>query len=59
VYVRVENVTMKIDDINQKENQLKLSMQTLEVRIANLEELGKPIWGVTICCAAPPCPSTR
>ena len=31
---------MKMDDINQKENQVKMSMQAMEMRIANLEDLG-------------------
>ena len=31
---------LKMDDINQKENQVKLSMQAMEMRISNLEDLG-------------------
>lgn len=43
VYYRVENIMMKMDDINQKENQVKVSMQAMEARIANLEDLGNVV----------------
>ncbi|XP_067933259.1 transient receptor potential cation channel subfamily M member 3-like isoform X2 [Watersipora subatra] len=36
---RVENIMLKMDDINQKENQVKLSMQAMEMRISHLEDL--------------------
>ncbi|KAF6019914.1 TRPM3 [Bugula neritina] len=36
---RVENILLKMEDMNQKENQVRLSMQTMEMRIANLEDL--------------------
>ena len=38
VYYRVENISLRMDDINQKENAMKLSMQTVDFRLAKLEE---------------------
>lgn len=36
---RVENMTMRMDDINQKENSIKLSLQTMDYRMSKLEEV--------------------
>ncbi len=36
---RVENMSLRMDDINQKENAMKLSMQTVDFRLAKLEEI--------------------
>ncbi|XP_053405277.1 transient receptor potential cation channel subfamily M member 3-like isoform X7 [Mercenaria mercenaria] len=36
---RVENMTLRMDDVNQKENAVKLSMQTLDYRMSVLEDL--------------------
>ncbi|XP_048733275.2 transient receptor potential cation channel subfamily M member 1-like isoform X2 [Ostrea edulis] len=36
---RVENMTMRMDDINQKENSIKLSLQTVDYRMSKLEEV--------------------
>ncbi|KAJ8304156.1 hypothetical protein KUTeg_017739 [Tegillarca granosa] len=36
---RVENMTMRMDDVNQKENSIKLSLQTVDYRLTKLEEL--------------------
>lgn len=36
---RVENMTMRMDDINQKENSIKLSLQTMDYRMSKLEDV--------------------
>ncbi len=36
---RVENISLRMDDINQKENAMKLSMQTIDYRLAKLEDI--------------------
>ncbi|KAL4227851.1 Transient receptor putative cation channel subfamily M member 7 [Mactra antiquata] len=36
---RVENMTLRMDDMNQKENSVKLSMQTLDYKMSVLEEI--------------------
>ncbi|XP_041371939.1 transient receptor potential cation channel subfamily M member 3-like isoform X2 [Gigantopelta aegis] len=36
---RVENMSMRVDDINQKENTIKLSLQTVDYRLGRLEEI--------------------
>ena len=36
---RVENMSLRLDDINQKENSVRLSMQTVDYRLAKLEDL--------------------
>ncbi|XP_033750310.1 LOW QUALITY PROTEIN: transient receptor potential cation channel subfamily M member 3-like [Pecten maximus] len=36
---RVENMTLRMDDVNQKENSIKLSLQTVEYRLSKLEEI--------------------
>ena len=37
-YSRVENVSLKLDDISQKENSIKLSLQTVDRRLGKVEE---------------------
>lgn len=39
LFYRVENMTMRMDDINQKENSIKLSLQTMDYRMSKLEEV--------------------
>ncbi|KAL3865684.1 hypothetical protein ACJMK2_043048, partial [Sinanodonta woodiana] len=36
---RSENMVMKVDDVNQKENSIKLSLQTVDYRLSKLEEI--------------------
>ncbi|XP_061172975.1 transient receptor potential cation channel subfamily M member 3-like isoform X2 [Saccostrea echinata] len=36
---RVENMAMRMDDVNQKENSIKLSLQTVDYRMSKLEEV--------------------
>ncbi|XP_046332894.2 transient receptor potential cation channel subfamily M member 3-like isoform X4 [Haliotis rufescens] len=36
---RVENMSMRVDDMNQKENTIKLSLQTVDYRLGRLEEI--------------------
>lgn len=36
---RVENMTVRMDDMNQKENAIKLSLQTIDYRMSIVEDL--------------------
>ena len=36
---RVENMSLRMDDMNLKENSIKMSLQTVDYRLAKLEEL--------------------
>ncbi|KAL5005502.1 hypothetical protein ScPMuIL_018958 [Solemya velum] len=39
IHERVENMTMRMDDVNTKENSIKLSLQTVDYRLSKLEDL--------------------
>lgn len=46
---------LKMDDINQKETQVKMSVQALEARLSNLEDLGTHLYVCLACCVIAGC----
>ncbi|MEQ2209317.1 hypothetical protein XENOCAPTIV_028410 [Xenoophorus captivus] len=39
LYGRVENMSMRLEEVNERENTMKASLQTVDLRLAQLEEL--------------------